>query len=450
LLGCVLTSAAAAKQPNVLFLFADDQRPDTIAALGNPHIKTPNLDKLATSGLVFNNAYCMGSHIGAVCLPSRNMLMSGRTWFRWGGGQAPAEGLNFPTSMSRAGYETYHHGKKGNTALKIQALFDHNKYLNDQQDRTCGEPGKEIVDQAITFLKQRDAARPFFMYLAFANPHDPRVAAPKYMEMYRRDEIPLPKNYLPLHPFDNGEQLVRDEQLAAWPRSEEEIRQHLHDYYATITALDGHIGRLLEALRASGQYDNTIIVYSADHGLAMGSHGLMGKQSLYEHSMKAPLIFAGPGIKPGRSDALVYLMDIYPTVAGLVDAPVPSDLDGKNLTPVIHGKTAKVRDTVGMAYRDVQRAIRNDRWKLIRYPHINKTQLFDLANDPDELDNLADEPSQAHRMRELMAALATWQGEVGDTGALSSEQPRDPTFRVPKPEDLPPKKNAGRRNKASS
>src|SRR6478735_3088885 len=200
-------SAAAVAQeerkskPNVIFLFADDQRADTISALGNPHIKTPNLDQLVRSGFVFRNAYCLGANVPAVCTPSRNMLLSGRAFFRWQGPQAQPDMPNFPTSMKAAGYETYHHGKRGNTSPAIQALFDHNKYVIDQQDRTNGEPAQRIVDEAIGFLKGRQPDKPVFMYLAFSNPHDPRVAAQKYLDLYERDKIPLPKNYLPLHPF---------------------------------------------------------------------------------------------------------------------------------------------------------------------------------------------------------------------------------------------------------
>jgi arylsulfatase A-like enzyme len=419
------------QRPNVLFLFADDQRADTIAALGNPLIQTPNLDRLVQRGFVFRNAYCLGSNVGAVCLPSRNMLMSGRTFHRWKGPQAPADGPNFPTAMKQAGYETYHHGKRGNVALQIQALFEHNKYLMDQQDRTCGEPGKQIVDEAIAFLAARDKSRRFFLYLAFANPHDPRVAAPNYMDLYQRAKIPLPKNYLPLHPFDNGEQLVRDERLAPWPRTEDEVRKHLHDYYAVITALDGHIGRLLDALRQQGLNENTLIVYSADHGLAMGSHGLMGKQSLYEHSMKAPLIFAGPGINRGESDALVYLLDIFPTVCDLVGAAMPEGLDGRSLKSVIEGHEPSVRTTLFTTYRDVQRAIRDDRWKLIRYPQINRTQLFDLKSDPDERDDRSESPAEAQRVRTMLDMLADWQKELGDPLPLTSENPKPAEFSPP-------------------
>jgi arylsulfatase A-like enzyme len=416
-------AAAADERPNVLFLFADDQRADTIAALGNSQLQTPTLDQLARRGFAFRNAYCLGANQPAVCTPSRNMLLSGRSYFRWQGALAPATASTFPAVMKAAGYETYHHGKRGNTALKIQEQFETNKYLkNDEAERRSGEPGQEIADPAIKFLLSRERDRPFFMYLAFGNPHDPRVAAEKYRQKYDAAKIPLPKNFLPLHPFNNGELLVRDERLAAWPRTEQEIRGHLHDYYATITGLDHHLGRIIEALKDSGQYENTLIIFSADHGLAVGSHGLLGKQNLYEHSMKAPLIFAGPGIAPGKSDALAYLLDIFPTVCDLVGAPVPKELDGESLAPMIHDPARPGRKSLFLAYRDLQRAVRDERWKLIRYPQIDKTQLFDLASDPEELQDRSHEPEQAARIESLLAELESWQKRLGDKAPLTAEK----------------------------
>lgn len=433
LVPAALGAAVQGRKPNVLFLFADDQRWDTIAAHGNPHIQTPNLDRLVRNGVTFGNAYCLGANMGAVCTPSRNMLLSGRAYFRWQGPLAEADKPNFPVAMKEAGYETYHHGKRGNTALRIQEKFDHNKYLEDQKSRTMGEPGSDIVDEAIGFLKSRDDTRPYFMYLAFSAPHDPRVAARKYMDLYQRDRIPLPKNYRPLHPFDNGEQLVRDELLADFPRTEAEVRKHLHDYYAVITALDGHIGRLLQHVDLS----STIVIYSADHGLAMGSHGLMGKQSLYEAAMKPPLVFAGPGIQKNRkSDAMVYLMDIFPTVVDLVGAAPQPGLDGRSFASVLNGRSKTARRTLFLSYRDVQRAVRNERWKLIRYPKVDRTQLFDLKSDPDELRNLAGVPEQKSRVEALTAELRRWQKELGDPTPLTVAEPSAADFKAPSAEEL--------------
>ncbi len=428
--------AANDRRPNVLFLFTDDQRPDGVAALGNPHLKTPILDSLAQRGMVFRNAYNLGSNSPAVCQPSRNMLLSGRAYFRWEGKLAPADRPNFPSTLKKAGYFTYHHGKKGNTALLIQEQFEINKYVDERQDRESGEPGKLIVDEAIDFLKNKFDDRPFFMYLAFSHPHDPRIAAQRYLDEYTSESIPLPVNFLPQHPFDNGEQIIRDELLAPWPRTPQVIRRHLHDYYAVITGLDYHIGRLLDTLKTMGMAEDTLVIFSSDNGLAIGSHGLMGKQSLYEHSAKIPLIIAGPGIRPGHSDALVYLLDIFPTVCDLTGVTVPSHLDGKSLEPVIHGQRKQVRDTLFLAYREVQRAVRDERWKLIHYPHINKTQLFDLREDPHEMHDLSENPDQASRIESLFARLRDWQRELGDEAPLTSPNPQNPTFTPPTDEEL--------------
>lgn len=425
-------SQANTARPNVLFLMADDMRADMIGALGNPVIKTPNLDALARSAFVFRNAYCLGSNQPAVCFPSRCMLLSGRAYFREGvlnSGDPP----NLPVSMKQAGYVTYHNGKSGNVAKQIHKHFDFNSYVPDQEERTSGEPGKILVDQTIAFLRERKRDKPFCLYLAFANPHDPRVAAQKYRDLYDREQIPLPRNALPLHPFDNGEMTVRDEKLAPWPRTPEEIRKQLHEYYAVISGMDFHLGRLLQSLKETGEFDNTVIIFSSDHGLAMGSHGLMGKQNLYEHSMKSPLLFAGPKVPRGSSDALVYLLDIFPTICELVGTEVPAGLDGKSLVSVMRGESSGVRETLCTAYRDVQRAIRDDRWKLIRYLQINQAQFFDLKNDPDERINLAGEPGQAARIGRLMELLERQQAQWGDKTPLTAEQPRDPTFTPPAP-----------------
>ncbi len=434
----------AADKPNILFVFADDMRADSIGALGNPDVQTPNLDALVRRGFVFQNAYCLGGNSPAVCTPSRNMLLSGNAYFRWRdhvspgvkqvGLLAPGVAPNFPLSMQDAGYVTYHHGKRSNTALEIQAKFQHNKYLkNDQGDRKDGEPGREIIDEAIQFVSGGHEGKPFFMYLAFGNPHDPRVAAPKYLEQYAAAKLPLPKNFLPVHPFNNGEMTIRDEKLLPWPRTEDAIRRTHHEYYATITGLDFHIGRLLAALKESGQFDNTIIIFSADQGIAIGSHGLLGKQSLYDAAMKAPLVFAGPGISPGQSAALVYLLDIYPTVCEFAGANPPPGIDGQSFRPVLAGKTGTARAELFLSYMSVQRALRDERWKLIRYPQVNVTQLFDLQTDPEERRDLSGEPAQASRVEQMLARLKAAQEKHGDTLPLTVANPQPAAWTPPTP-----------------
>ncbi len=425
IVGRAVPNATAAdeprRRPNVLFLLTDDQRADSIAALGNPVTRTPNMDSLVEQGFVFRNAYCMGSTRGAVCYPSRHMILSGMSLYRYD--PQKREGT-FGDVMRKAGYVTWHLSKRGNTAREYHKAFEYSDYLNDQKERTSGYHGRTAADRAVAFLKTGwDRRRPLFMYIGFAGPHDPRVAAEEWMALYQRSKIPLPANYLPFHPFNNGEMLVRDEKLAPWPRTEDVVRRHLHDYYACISSIDHNIGRILKTLDELGERERTLIVFSADHGLAIGSHGLFGKQSLYEHSMKSPLIFVGPGIPKGQTEAFAYLMDIFPTVCDLVNVPVPEGLDGKSQAPVIRGGAA-VRDTIFLAYRDVQRAVRRGRWKLIRYPQVNVTQLFNLKEDPHEVHNLADDPAHHDVVREMWALLEAEQKRFDDTQPLRVAHPQ--------------------------
>ena len=221
---------------------------------------------------------------------------------------------------------------------------------------------------------------------------------------------------MPEHPFDNGELKIRDEQLAAHPRTAEEMRRHLADYYATISHLDYEVGRVLDVLRERGWADNTIIIYSSDQGLAVGGrHGLMGKQNLYEH-VKPPLIFAGPGIPHGQSDALVYLHDLFPSICELAGSEIPSVVEGRSLLPVVMGRQTGVRDWLFGAYKNFQRMLRDERWKLIEYNAggARNTQLFDLRNDPDELHNLAANPEHVEHLKRLRVLLIQAQKEFDD------------------------------------
>ncbi len=418
---CSLGRAWADERPNVLFLFADDQRPDTIAALGNPAIKTPNLDGLARRGFVFNNAYCMGSTMGAVCNPSRHMTLSGMSLYRY---QPQKKQDTWGDVFRQAGYVTYHQSKRGNTARVYHTAFEFSSYLNDGGERKSGHHGRAAANNAVEFLNNTwDRKKPLFMYVGFAGPHDPRVAADQWMKLYDREKIPLPANYKPFHPIDNGWMTGRDEKLAPWPRTKDEVRRQLHDYYGCISSIDHHIGRILQALRDLDEYKNTIIIFSADHGLAMGSHGLFGKQNLYEHSMRSPMIFAGPKIASGRTDALMYLFDIFPTACDLAGLDSPGGLDGKSVGGVIRAEKQKHRDTIFLSYEQGQRAVRQGDWKLYRLPLVNYSMLFNLAKDPDELHNLAVDPQHADRLQRMMKLLADQQQVWNDKQPLSAAKP---------------------------
>jgi arylsulfatase A-like enzyme len=251
------------------------------------------------------------------------------------------------------------------------------------------------------------------MYVSFLAPHDPRVMPQQYLDMYDLDKIKLPANFMGGHPFDNGELHIRDEELASFPRDPEAIREHIRDYYAMITHLDTHIGRIIDQLETKGVLDNTIIILAGDNGLAVGQHGLMGKQNMYEHSIRVPLLFAGPGIPQNEQcDSLAYLLDIYPTLCDIIGLESPDTLDGISLKNAINGTKTKIREYLYTAYTHVQRAVSNGKFKLIEYSvegQPPRTQLFNLLNDPAELNNLAKLAEYSELItatREIMLKLA--------------------------------------------
>ncbi len=432
-----LGAAVAKSRPNILFLFADDQRADTISAWGNPHIKTPALDKLASAGCSFRRNYIFGGDSGAVCMPSRAMLMSGRSWFHVDTKKLSDAKL-LPELLRENGYVTFGTGKwhngqeswlrafqRGKTVM-FGGMSDHSKVpVRDlgpdgklTPERTGEKFSSELfADSVIEFLKHHDRKQPFFAYVAFTAPHDPRMPPPQPLEFYYRHKPPLPPNFLPQFPFDNGHMTkCRDENLAAWPRTEAVIRDQLAEYYGMITHLDGQIGRIVKALRQTRMADNTIIIYAADNGLALGSHGLLGKQNVFEHSMRVPLIFAGPGIPAGKStQAFTFLLDVFPTVCDLTGIAPPDRLEGQSLRPLWDGRREKLRDSIFLPYMQIQRAVRDERWKLIAYPQIGHLQLFDLQADPDERKNLIDSPQFTDQTRRLSNMMKEWQVRSGDT-----------------------------------
>jgi arylsulfatase A-like enzyme len=442
-----LASLRAADQPpiklNILHIHADDHRPDGLHALGNPLLQTPNLDSLVDRGMTFSHCYTMGSMQGAVCTPSRTMMLTGRSWQRIPGSPGAAPNAANPSTflprvIAAAGYQTWHMGKSGNgfpAGLREfeTSIIDDAKGSTPETDRAhCSQ---RLADRTIEFLKSRAAsheARPFYTYLAPPVPHDPRSAEPQFHRLYDPAKIPLSPAFLPLHPFDNGEMSVRDEKLAPWPRTEADTKQQNADYYSCITGLDHHIGRIFAELKASGQWTNTIIIFSGDNGLSLGEHGLFGKQNLYEFGgMHVPLVIAGPGIPKGKSEAFVYLMDLFPTFAEFAGAKVPAGVEGQSIVPILTGRQTEIRDVLYTAYRDCQRSIRDDRWKLIRYPLVDQTQLFDLSADPHELNNLADKPEQKAKVAGLTELLRKEMANHDDTFPLTIANPKPAEWSAP-------------------
>lgn len=439
-----------AKSPNVVFLLADDQRYNTVAALGNDEISTPNFDKLAANGISFTNAHIMGGTAGAICMPSRATFNSGRQLFHLPqeGQSIPPEHITIGQAFQQAGYNTcgigkWHNGtdsyvRSFNSGANIffGGMWDHwnvpvcdyhadgvydkminyvpnffydNKTTKWHCDRiNAGVHSSELMsDAAIDYINSYDSENPFYMYVAFLAPHDPRTMPDKFKNMYNKDDIKLPKNFVERHQIDFGIENIRDEVLAKYPRTEDEIRQHIADYYGIISHLDDNIGRILKAIEEKGELDNTIIVFAADNGLACGSHGLMGKQNLYEESIRVPMILSGCDIPKGVvTDKYAYLFDLYPTLCNLCGVDIPETVETTDLSPIIFNDEA-VHDEMYLAYTDSVRGIKSGDYKLIEYrtDKITATQLFNLKDDPYEMNNIDDNENETDIIKNLRERL---------------------------------------------
>ena len=429
-------------KPNILILLTDDQSFNTINALGNKEVNTPNIDKLVSNGLTFTHAYIMGSFSGAVCMPSRAMLMTGQYLQKLDKVQG-AIGENIktmPEVLKSVGYTTFETGKWHNERQAFAKSFtnganifmggmsNHLKVPLHDFDETGEYPKSKIKyedkfssvifrESAVDFLENYKQEKPFFAYVAFSSPHDPRMAPEVYQKKYNTSNISLPKNFFPKHPFDNGELIIRDENLLPFPRTEEAVKGEIAAYYAMISEVDDNIGKILKALEKSGHADNTIIIFASDNGLAAGQHGLLGKQNLYDHSVRVPLVISGPGIKKGeRTESLVYLNDIFPTVADIVGVEKPETIDGLSLLPILKDSKATVRESVYFLYKNFQRGVRTKNWKLIKYLAKGKktTQLFEIKKDPLEMNNLANDPKYKNKVEEMTVLLQEWMNKSGD------------------------------------
>ena len=447
-------------QPNILFIFADDQCYNTIREMGNREVITPTIDELARRGTVFTTAYNMGGWHGAICVASRTMINTGR--FLWRANalensldSLAVQGELWSREMEGLGYDTYMTGKwhvniepsvifqhvgtvRGGMPGQVPQMYNRPLSENDREwtpwDTAFGgywEGGTHwsevVANETMSFLDQAAVSEnPFFMYVAFNAPHDPRQSPREYVDMYPLENISLPDNFLPEYPYKDeigcGADL-RDERLAPFPRTEYAVKVHRQEYYAIISHLDVQIGRILEHLEETGQAGNTLIFFTADHGLAVGHHGLMGKQNMFDHSMRPPLIVAGPGVPGGRREKMpVYMQDIMPTVIEYAGGSVPEWVEFSSLKSIIENEPDQsgYPPEIYGAYMDLQRMIRMDDYKLIVYPKAGIIRLFDLINDPAEMYNLASATTQKERVRAMFGQLQVLQAEMGDTLDLTN------------------------------
>ena len=429
LFGSVHTAAADDKRPNILFIIVDDQSPFDLKVYNSRStLQTPNIDRLASQGMVFDAAYQMGSWTGGVCTASRHMVMSGRTLWHIPNkpGRTNNPHINNPKLVppdlaqntmaavfNRAGYDTMRTCKNGNSYEAANKLFTVRRD-GTRRGATDEKGSAWHAEQVLDYLNEREAAKdsdPFLIYFGFSHPHDVRDGKPELLAKYgavnhtdknalppkNPKQPPLPVNYLPTHPFNNTHMTVRDEVNVSgvWKnRDAQTIRNELGREFACSENIDIQIGRVLRKLKAMGELDNTYIFYTADHGMAIGRHGLQGKQNLYEHTWRVPFIVKGPGVKAGaRTKGNIYLLDVLATLCDLTSVKGPGTIEGISFRPVLEGRKETVRDVLYGVYcggaKPGMRAVRKGDWKLIKYDspkdEIRQTQLFNLADNPHEL-----------------------------------------------------------------
>lgn len=465
------------KKPNFLFIFADDQCFDTINSLGNSEVETPNLDKLVSKSVTFTHAYNQGGWHGAVCVASRTMLNTGR--FVWNAREAEknikaesAAGRLWSQMLSKAGYETYMSGK-WHVREKAQNIFDHTadirggmpnqtkegynrphegvKDVWSPYDKKFGgfwKGGKHwsevLADNAQGYLNQAAKKdKPFFMYMAFNAPHDPRQSPKEYVDKYPLGSVKVPDNFMKEYPDNEAMgagRKLRDEKLAPFPRTEYAVKVNRQEYYAIITHMDAQVGKILDTLEKTGKADNTYIFFTADHGLACGQHGLLGKQNMYDHSMRVPLMVCGPDVpKNKKLDMPVYLQDIMATTLDLADVEKTDHVQFNSLMPLIKGKKKSSYDAVYGAYEpESQRMVTEGDYKLIMYPRIKKIKLFNVKQDPKEMKNLAADKKYSAVIASLFKTFNKLQKETGDPLEVKASDysakgiPFKPTPRKPK------------------
>ncbi|QWX84987.1 sulfatase-like hydrolase/transferase [Cellulophaga sp. HaHaR_3_176] len=462
------------KKPNFLFVLVDDQSPFDLEVYdGASILETPAINQLANEGTVFDGAYNMGSMNGAVCTPSRHMIMTGRTvWhlppsaeFQDNTAPNPLDEQTIGAIFNRAGYKTMRTCKVGNSYpganKQFTVVHDATKRGGTEESGSAWH-SKQVLDYLATREEEKET-NPFFIYFGFSHPHDTRNGTPKLLTKYgatnHKDETTLPpanvkqpelqENYLAKHPFFHGHPELRDEERVSgvWKNREEQtVRNELGREYACDENIDNQLQKVLARLKKTGELENTYVIYTSDHGMSIGRHGLMGKQNLYEHTWRVPFMIKGPGITANkRVQGNIYLLDVLPTLCDLAGIEIPETVEGKSFVPVLKGEKETVRDVMYGVYaggtKPGMRSVKKGDWKLIKYDvmdgAVRETQLFNLKANPNEYlpehqkigameTDLAENPEYSDKLAEMEQLLLEQMIENEDpyrlwnqTGALT-------------------------------
>ncbi|MEE4195445.1 MAG: sulfatase [Anaerolineae bacterium] len=413
------------KKPNLLFIFADQMRASAMGCMHDENVKTPNLDTLASEGMLFTNAIANSP----VCTPSRASMITGKHALNArcfiNDIRLPVDEPSIAKTLNQAGYRSAYIGKWHLDGISRHMFtpperrhgfdnywaaynchhdyFDTKYYLNDSPEliRVEGYEPEIQTDLAIEYLQEYQGEQPFNLWVSYGTPHAPYHLVPqRYKDMYPPEEIELRPNAI------------------------SPDREALSGYYAHITALDENVGKLLAELDRLGLRDNTLVVFTSDHGDMLWSHMLQKKQLPFEESIHIPLILRYPGILETnlRSDLLFSVADLAPTLLAVLGVPVPEEMEGENLHPVLVGREAEEPDSVFINnYAAFDQAKGMQPWRGVRtkrYTYARWLQgsviLFDNLNDPYQLENLAIQPEQAPLVDEMETKLQYWLDKVDD------------------------------------
>jgi len=418
-------------RPNILFLLTDDHNFRALGAAGNRELRTPNMDWIARGGVHFTHCHVSNP----VSTPSRASLLTGQYGFRNGvtffRQAIRPDAPRVARELLQRGYQTAFAGKWHNDGRPC----DHGFYLmrnvflggmhnyesipvvqgpNDAPAQVRRNPSEVFTDGALQLL-DGGCDEPFALFVWYTAPHDPRTPPEKYEALYPPEHLSLPPNFMANPAFDPGTLTGRDEKLLPRPLEPAAVKRELGRYYGMITHVDNQIGRVLHRLQEKGQLDNTVIILASDKGLSLGAHGLLGKQNMYEESVRVPLIIRGPGFQSGvKCDALVDLMDLMPTLCDLAGAPIPDAVQGRTLTPLLTGRRNRLRDSIFCHYAHLFRMVRTPQHKLVRHLKTGREELFQTETDPYEQNDLIGSAVYAPVLNDLRLRLAHWRKTLND------------------------------------
>jgi arylsulfatase A-like enzyme len=458
--------AAPRRRPNVVFILTDDQRWDTMSCAGHPLLKTPHMDRLAAEGARFANMFVTTS----LCSPSRASFLSGLYAHSHGVvnnfTDYPSQMTSFPMRLQEEGYETAYVGKwhMGEASDDKRPGFDYwishkgqGKYFDNEfnvdgtREVKKGYYTHRVTDMAIEWLK-RPHAKPFLLILGHKAPHTPFTPEPTYERLFADVAIPYPKSAFHLE----GKPAWVKQRLDTWhgiygpiygyrkkfpdtrPESVKDFARFARSYLATIKSVDDSVGRVYEALKETGQLDNTLLVFAGDNGMFLGEHGMTDKRTMHEESIRVPLLVRYPALVKGGTVIAeqVLNIDLAPSVLDVCGATPLRNIHGRSWKPLLAGDARAWRTAWFYEYNYEKqfpytpnvRGVRTDTWKYVHYPHgdggpdRHKAELYNLEDDPGEAKNLIDDPACADTVATLKKELARLMQE---TGALPDKMPLD-------------------------